>query len=147
MLIITYRGVYYRSDTVLLLDRWSRRAAVWVLRQDRQADRRGAKRPSLSEQRDVQAPIFMGGQRRYNSVQLQPRAGSAEPSVGDLLRMDRQTETLAGTPHHLWDLRPYRGPASGMLNNPTSSPLPAPCTSPCLCPGRETGRKMKIKLP
>ena len=95
-------------------------------------------------------------QRWCNSVQLQPRAGSAGTSVGMQRRgaaLDRQTDTLAGTPHHPWDLQPTAAPqpASGSGTAPSvplaASPLRHALTPPSPVPRvrqKDTAKQTRI---
>lgn len=83
-------------------------------------------------------------QRRYNSLQLWLRAGSVGTSVGMRRRgaaLDRQTDALAGTPHHPWDLHPTAAPPPALSGSGTApdaplaaSPLHHAPTPPSLVP-------------
>lgn len=83
-------------------------------------------------------------QRRYNSLQLWLRAGSVWTSVGMRRRgaaLDRQTDALAGTPHHPWDLHATAAPQPALSGSGTApdaslaaSPLHRDRTPPSLVP-------------
>lgn len=78
-------------------------------------------------------------QGQYNSLQLWLRAGSVGTSVGMRRRgaaLDRQMDTLAGTPHHPWDLHPIALLGSSTVPDAplAASPLHHAPTLPSLVP-------------